>query len=94
VKESGRDTLFNLDKGPSDKWCRNFFIRHPLLAERTPEAQDKARSRMSNWTVMNQYFTLLEDTVKKLDLKDKPSQIFNCDETGFSGMLPWSIHSI
>ncbi|XP_062567732.1 uncharacterized protein LOC134229974 [Saccostrea cucullata] len=85
VKESGRDTLLNLDKGPSDKWCRNFFRRYPLLAERTPEAQDKARFRMSNWTVMKQYFTLLEDTVKNLELKDKPSQIFNCDETGFSG---------
>uniref|UniRef100_A0A8W8LM17 DDE-1 domain-containing protein n=1 Tax=Magallana gigas TaxID=29159 RepID=A0A8W8LM17_MAGGI len=40
---------------------------------------------MSNWTVTNQYFNLLNKTVEDLGLKDKPSQIFNCDESGFSG---------
>ena len=28
------------------------------------------------------YFDLLEETLVKYDLKDKPAQIYNCDESG------------
>jgi len=38
---------------------------------------------MSNERVMKQYFDLLQATVSKLNLT--PSQIFNCDETGWNG---------
>ena len=31
---------------------------------------------------MNKYFDILERTLIENDLNDKPSQIFNCDETG------------
>jgi hypothetical protein len=88
VKESGRKTLFNLENGPS-KW---FFKRHPDISERVPEVLDNSRARMSNWTVTNQYFNLLNKTVEDLGLKDKPTQIFNCDESGFSGTLKMLTH--
>ncbi|CAC5402501.1 unnamed protein product [Mytilus coruscus] len=81
VEKSGRKTLFNMDKGPSNK----LLNRHPELSEKLPEQQDKARRRMSNVTVLDQYFKLLMDTVDSLGLTNKPNQIFNCDESGFSG---------
>ncbi|KAK3105870.1 hypothetical protein FSP39_007466 [Pinctada imbricata] len=83
VKKSGRTSRFNLEKGPSDKWFRTFFAKHPELTEREPEAQDRSRNRMSNPVVMKQYFDLLKETVDRLQVK--PQHIFNCDETGWSG---------
>ncbi|XP_060557384.1 uncharacterized protein LOC132717830 [Ruditapes philippinarum] len=85
VKRSGRTTLFNLDKGPSNQWLKKFIQRHPELSERKPENSDKARCSMSNRKVMADFFVLLDDILGKYGVKDKPSQIFNCDETGFSG---------
>ena len=85
VKRRNTDTQFNLEKGPSDKWFRKFVKRHPELAERKPETLDRSRGRMSNVTVVDQYFKLLQDTLKRLGIEDKPQQIFNCDETGWSG---------
>lgn len=85
VKKSNKATLFNLEKGPSDDWFRKFLARHPELSERDSEFQDRARSRMANETTVNNYFQLLQDNLDKLGLNDKPGQIFNCDETGFSG---------
>ena len=32
--------------------------------------------------MFNNYFDLLEKTLDEFDLKDKPSQIYNCDESG------------
>ncbi|CAC5402596.1 unnamed protein product [Mytilus coruscus] len=85
VEKSGRKTLFNMDKGPSNNWILKLLNRHRDLSERLPEQQDKARRRMSNATVVDQYFKLLSDTVDSLDLTKKPNQIFNCDESGFNG---------
>ncbi|CAG2192489.1 unnamed protein product [Mytilus edulis] len=85
IEIAGRTTLFNMDKGPSDKWVNKLLNRHPELSEKLPEQQDKARRRMSNVTVVDQYFKLLVDTVDSLGLTNKPNQIFNCDESGFSG---------
>ena len=36
---------------------------------------------MANMTVFNQHFNLLEEVTEKLDLKNKPNSIFNCDES-------------
>ncbi|KAJ8305255.1 hypothetical protein KUTeg_015800 [Tegillarca granosa] len=72
-----------MEIGPSHKWFRNFYKRHSKLKEGQAETQDRGRSRMANIRVMDQYFTLLKETLDRLNLK--PSQIFNCDETGWSG---------
>ena len=85
VKADNRVTLFNLEKGPSDDWFKKFLIRHPELSEKQSETQDRGRNRMSNSNVMEQHFKLLEETLDELGIKDKPGQIFNCDETGWSG---------
>ena len=36
---------------------------------------------MGNVTVWKQHFDLLEETIDKLELRDNPKAIFNCDET-------------
>lgn len=33
---------------------------------------------------MKQYFTLLDDVLKRLGIKNKPGRIYNCDESGIS----------
>ncbi|VDI63457.1 Hypothetical predicted protein [Mytilus galloprovincialis] len=53
IQKSGRTTLFNMDKGPSNKWVNKLLNRHPELSEKLQEQQDKARRRMSNVTVVD-----------------------------------------
>ncbi|XP_053405016.1 uncharacterized protein LOC128558830 [Mercenaria mercenaria] len=85
VRRSGRTTLFNLEKGPSDEWFRKLKADYPQLAFRKPENRDRGRSRMSNKKVVNDFFQFWSDTLQKHGLLDKPSQVYNCDETGWSG---------
>jgi len=37
---------------------------------------------MANHSVFKLYFDLLDETLRKHGLKDKPSQIYNCDQSG------------
>ena len=37
---------------------------------------------MTSKKVFTDYFSLLKETLEKHDLMDKPSQIYNCDESG------------
>jgi len=37
---------------------------------------------MTSHSVFKPYFDLLDETLSKHGLKDKPSQIYNCDESG------------
>ncbi|VDI33661.1 Hypothetical predicted protein [Mytilus galloprovincialis] len=53
IEKSGRTTLFNMEKGPSNKWVNKLLNRHPELSEKLQEQQDKARRRMSNVTVVD-----------------------------------------
>ena len=64
-KSKESTSLFNLEKGPSDKWFQAFVKRHPELTEREAERYDRARARMSNSNVMTQYFELLNETVDR-----------------------------
>ncbi|XP_033749086.1 uncharacterized protein LOC117333772 [Pecten maximus] len=83
INRSHRESLFNLEKGPSDKWCRTFINSHKELAEKTPQVRDRGRTRMSNKTVMDNFFKKYEETLDNLGLRTKPGLIYNCDETGF-----------
>lgn len=80
-----RSALFNLEKGPSDQWFRKCVSVHSELSEKEPQVQDRSRNRMSNETVITQYFKRLSESVTRLKIDNKPGQIFNCDVTGWSG---------
>ena len=70
TKKSDRPNRFKLETGPGDKWFRNFKKRQNL-SNRKHDKVDRGKSRMANMTVFNQHF----------DLRNKPSSIFNCDES-------------
>ncbi|KAJ8333929.1 hypothetical protein SKAU_G00412480 [Synaphobranchus kaupii] len=55
-----------------------------VLSMRRPDNLDRARAACATWEVVDQFYTLLEGTLEALRLKDKPSQIYNCDLTGFA----------
>lgn len=79
------NTRFNATTGPGHTWWDKFRKRHSQdLTLRKPDNLDRGRSRMANANVMNQHFDLLRETLEKLQIKDKPDRIFNCDESGIS----------
>ena len=76
------------NKGNSDVgcvstgWWERFRKRHPTLSLRQGESLAYKRAIATNRDVINKYFDLLEETISKNNLRDRPSCIFNCDESG------------
>ncbi|XP_072548597.1 abhydrolase domain containing 10, depalmitoylase a isoform X1 [Salminus brasiliensis] len=66
------------------KWWHCFRKRHArVLSMRTPDTINRGRAAYAKKGTVDKYFDLLESTLEKYGLKDQPSQIYNCDETGF-----------
>ena len=63
-------------------WWNSFRTRHPKLTLRHAEPLSYARAIANDPKVINKYFDLLEQTIHENGLTNRPSQIFNCDETG------------
>ena len=63
-------------------WWTSFTKRHPEVVLRTPATVSSARANASNRLSIHNYFDELESTLDANDLRDKPCQIFNMDETG------------
>ena len=66
----------------SSGWLSSFLKRHPGVVLRTPAAPGRARYLATNRDTLDKYFDLLEETMEKYNLIDKPCQVFNMDETG------------
>ncbi|XP_019852802.1 PREDICTED: uncharacterized protein LOC109582507 isoform X4 [Amphimedon queenslandica] len=66
----------------SNGWWVSFKQRYPSITLRTVEKLSYCRLIATDECVMSRYFDLLEETLQENDLLEKPSQIFNCDETG------------
>ena len=67
--------------GPTLKWWRCFRDRHKELSLRKVEAIDRGRAANAKEDIIQEYFDVLEDTMRKNDLLDKPHLLFNCDES-------------
>ena len=63
-------------------WWKGFCRRNPSIALRTPAQVSLARAKATDPEVLHHYFDLLESTMIKYSIPDKPAQIFNMDETG------------
>jgi hypothetical protein len=75
----------NINIKPGYKWLRCFVNRH--TEDIVWKKQQKLeRSRANSFTEANRqgWFSTLKAVLVKHNLFDKPSQIFNVDETGFS----------
>ncbi|CAC5388774.1 unnamed protein product [Mytilus coruscus] len=60
--------------------------KHKNLSLRKSHPLEKCRAEIS-LNQIDQYYDLLESTLKRLDLMNDPTRINNCDESGFSGHL-------
>lgn len=85
----GQYVLVNLVKSPfkngvpGEDWFLLFKKRHNLSIKK-PQPVEYARKLACSPFIIHPYFDLLEETVNELGLRDKPSHIWNVDETSFS----------
>ncbi|KAK3092033.1 hypothetical protein FSP39_024582 [Pinctada imbricata] len=82
-----RPTSINLEKGPSDKFITKFLKRHKdSISIRSSHPLESNRATISQGQI-DHFYQLLQDMMSKLDPNDKPSRMYNMDESGFSGRL-------
>ena len=68
-----------------DEWLRlfeNHWKHH--LSQRMPGYVTVAHAKGLNVEVLNRFFTMLENLLDTLGIKDMPERFFNLDETGLS----------
>lgn len=63
-------------------WLKGFMKRHPNLSIRKAEGLSRARAMGMNRQQVSSYFDKLEETMTKEGFLDKPTHIYNVDETG------------
>ena len=63
-------------------WLKKFRKRHPEIVLRKGEALTKSRLAATRREVLDAYFSLLKQVLMQNKIFNKPSQIFNFDETG------------
>ena len=66
----------------SNGWWERFRGRHPNLTLRSAVPLALARAVATDSAVIDKYFDTLEECLRENQIMDKPSVIFNCDETG------------
>ena len=70
----------------SKDWLLGFKKRNPQVALRVPEGLSKARAEAFNKDRVDMFFNDVEKLFASIDLKDYPSLVTNCDETGLSSV--------
>lgn len=81
VEKDGRETPF-IENRPRRKWYRGFLKRNPMVRLRNARPLDRKRAKISSED-LDQWFKDYEEFINDNGLVDKPSQIWNCDESGF-----------
>ena len=74
--------LFRGSKGVSNGWWWNFKKRQPFLSLRRGDSTAHVRMDCTSRETIEQYYNLLEDTLRKHELLNNPEQIYNMDESG------------
>lgn len=69
---------------PGKDWWYAFLKRHPEISLRTPQALESYRAKACTPTAIATWYTDFEQFLTTHDLVDKPTKIWNCDESGFS----------
>lgn len=81
LDKDGRPTPFK-DNKPGNKWFHGFIKRNPQVKVRKARPFEKKRAKISKDDV-DAWFDDFEDFLAAKNLANEPSQIWNCDETGF-----------
>lgn len=63
-------------------WLQSFLTRNPSIVIRKAEGLSLARSQAMNREVVSNYYTILHTILEENELFNKPSNIFNMDESG------------
>ena len=71
-----------MSTGLTNGWWNRFIKRWQELSLRKGDSFAVVHDDASSHEVFESYFNLLDDVLTKNMLKDKPSQIYNCDESG------------
>ena len=66
----------------SPGWWNRFCKRWPQLRLRKGDSFSIVRDQATSYTVFKSHFDLLGETLTMYGIKDKPAQIYNCNETG------------
>ena len=83
AEKSKRSHPFKHDKA-GRSWFDGFRRRHPHLTIHTPQPLSYCRALSANVDTVNDFFGKLGAIYGKLNLISKPTQVYNCDETGVS----------
>ena len=74
-----------LNHCPGSKWLRLFMLKHSNdIKWMKEEKMESCRADSFTEEVRTGWFSLVKDVMTKNNLFDKPNQIFNLDESGFS----------
>ena len=86
----GKESYFSHGR-PGQDWYNNFMHRwRSELSVRKPELLTLSRALACNKAVVDAWFSILGNKLTQLGLRDHPSQIFNCDESGLCTNLGMS----
>jgi hypothetical protein len=74
-----------LSHHPGDKWLRLFMQRHAKdIKWKREQKMERIRAEGFTEEVRAGWLSVVKEVMKKYNLFDKPQQVFNIDETGFS----------
>lgn len=76
-----KENQYNPDSIISRKWAQGFIHCHLMLLPCFSRVLDHSRAKVSNSTIINQHFDLLQSTIMNHDIPIH--HIYNMDETGF-----------
>lgn len=82
VQSNNLKTQF-VNNRPGDDWYYNFMKRHPGLSFKKPELLQKCRMDSRDPFVIYKFYKEVVQLYKDNNLYDKPSFVFNCNESGF-----------
>ena len=80
AKRSGNGDRFNAVTGPGEHWWSNFKSLNPEIILRRCDMLERICAEALNQVTFNGYFTLFSKTLDDSGLKNKPTQLYNCDE--------------
>ena len=81
VEASGREHPFT-DGDAGRAWFDGFRSRHPRLTLRSTQSLSHARASSANSEIVSDFLGKLGAVCAKLNILNKPMNIFNMDETG------------
>ena len=82
LDKDGRKNPFTNNR-PGKDWVKAFLSRHPQLTFRKSQQLSIARAVSCTPTVLDSWFANFKAFLIEYGILDKPSRIYNCDESGF-----------